>query len=120
MRSACNRHGYAIRLLLVLLLGCMFATLGWGESKSSPGQGIFKAKCMLCHGADGHGKTTLGQQLKAQDLSSPQVQSQKDAELKQVISHGQGNMPPFEEQLSAAQLDQVVGYIRSEFGKKKK
>ncbi|HUK26139.1 MAG TPA: c-type cytochrome [Terriglobales bacterium] len=111
-----------MRILLSVASGLLLTVPGFAaeKAKASPGEAIFKAKCVLCHGTDGQGKTTLGLQLKARDLNSSDVQSQKDAELKQVILHGQGNMPPFEEQLSAAQVDQVLAYVRSAFGKKKK
>jgi mono/diheme cytochrome c family protein len=122
MRTTGKWSQQTIRVLLAVVLMGVWATSGWAEQngKASPGEAIFKAKCVLCHGSDGRGKTTLGLQLKAQNLTSHEVQSKKDSELKQVISHGQGNMPPFEEQLSEAQIDQVLSYVRSQFGKRKK
>jgi mono/diheme cytochrome c family protein len=122
MRKTGNRSQQCVLIFLVLVLVGGTANLGWAadRAKASPGEAIFKAKCALCHGSDGRGKTTLGEELKARNLTTPEVQKQKDAALKQVISNGQGNMPPFEEQLSPAQIDQVLSYVRSEFGKKKK
>jgi mono/diheme cytochrome c family protein len=89
------------------------------KSKSGAGEGLYKVYCVLCHGSDGHSKTTLGEQLQALDLHTEAVQEHTDAQLKNVILHGQKSMPPFAGQLTPAQVDQVITYIRG-FGKKKK
>jgi cytochrome c6 len=89
------------------------------KAKTSAGESLYKVHCVLCHGSDGYSKTTLGEQLQALDLHSAAVQEHTDAEIKNVILHGQKSMPPFAGQLTPAQVDQVIAYIR-EFGKKKK
>jgi mono/diheme cytochrome c family protein len=89
------------------------------DSKAAGGEAVYQARCVLCHGSDGHSQTTLGKQLGAIDLHSPAVQKKTDAELKNVILHGQKNMPPFDGQITSAEIDQVISRVR-EFGKKKK
>jgi mono/diheme cytochrome c family protein len=89
------------------------------ESKAAAGEAVYQAHCVLCHGSDGHSQTTLGKQLGALDLHSPQVQKETDAEMKNIILHGQKNMPPFDGQITSAEIDQVISRLR-EFGKKKK
>jgi mono/diheme cytochrome c family protein len=89
------------------------------QSKTAAGEAVYQARCVLCHGGDGHSQTTLGKQLAALDLHSPQVQKMTDAEMKKVILHGQKNMPPFDGQITSAEIDQVISHVR-EFGKKKK
>jgi len=81
------------------------------------GADTFKAKCAMCHGPDGAGKTTMGEKLKVRDLHSADVQKQSDAELSQFITKGKEKMPAFESKLSKEQIDHLVGYIR-ELGKK--
>jgi mono/diheme cytochrome c family protein len=39
--------------------------------------------------------------------------------MKNIILHGQKNMPPFEGQITSAETDQVISHLR-EFSKKKK
>jgi mono/diheme cytochrome c family protein len=107
-------------LLVVAVLALAGAASAEGNSKVAAGEATFKAKCVVCHGSDGHSQTTLGKQLKAFDLHTAQVQKQTDEALKNVITNGQGNMPPFQDQLSASQIDEVLSYVRSAFGKKKK
>jgi mono/diheme cytochrome c family protein len=101
-------------LVSSILLTCVSAF-----AQGSPGATIFKGKCQLCHGADGTGNTTLGKQLKAADLRSKEVQKRTDADLHKVVHDGNGNMPPFADQLSDAQIEQVLKVVRA-FGKAKK
>jgi mono/diheme cytochrome c family protein len=105
--------------VMVLLMLCGSLTLLSAEAKTSPGEEVFKSHCVVCHGADGTGNTTLGKQLKASDLHSAEVQKLSDAELKKIISDGKNNMPAFSDQVTAAEIDDLVKYIRT-FGKAKK
>ena len=98
--------------ILVFVVGGSFALLS-AETKASPGEDVFKSHCVVCHGADGAGKTTLGQQLKASDLHGKDVQSLTDAQLKQIISEGKNNMPAFKGQVTEAEIDDLVTYIRT-------
>lgn len=103
-------------MLIVLGIGMLapFSNLAW--CADSPGEAIFKTKCVLCHGADGMGNTPLGKQLQAANLHSKDVQKKTNAELHKVIHDGQTNMPAFADQLTDQQIDQVIKYVRS-FGK---
>ena len=103
-------------MLIVLGIGMLapFSNLAW--CVDSPGEAIFKTKCVLCHGADGMGNTPLGKQLQAANLHSKDVQKKTNAELHKVIHDGQTNMPAFADQLTDQQIDQVIKYVRS-FGK---
>ncbi len=89
------------------------------DPKSAAGENLFKSHCVLCHGTDATGNTTLGKQLKARNLHSAIVQKKTDAELKHIITDGEGNMPTFAAQLSAAQIEELVAYVR-QLGKSRK
>ena len=82
-------------------------------AQASSGAATFKSKCQLCHGADGAGDTTLGKQLQAANLRSKDVQKKTDAELHKVIHDGNGNMPPFADQLGDDQITQVIRFVRA-------
>lgn len=86
------------------------------HAEESGGAATFKQKCTLCHGADGTGQTTLGKQLQAANLHSKDVQKRSDAELHKIIHDGNGNMPPFGDQLTDEQIDAVIKHVRT-FGK---
>jgi cytochrome c6 len=101
---------------VVMFLFVVTSSLLSQQAEKSPGASIFKSKCVLCHGADGSGKTPLGKQLQAADLRSNDVQKLSNAELHKIIHDGQTNMPPFADQLSDEEIDQVLKQVRA-FGK---
>ena len=76
------------------------------------GEGLFKAKCAMCHGADGAGKTSMGQALKIPDLHSEDVQKLSDPELTQIVTKGKNKMPAYEAKLSKEQIAKLVGFVR--------
>jgi cytochrome c6 len=86
--------------------------LGFGQAANSSAADTYKANCVSCHAADGHG-SAVGKSLHVADFHSPKVQQQSDSQLMDVIKNGRGNMPPFGESLSQAQLDALVKYIRT-------
>ena len=77
------------------------------------GADTFKAKCATCHGQDGSGSTAMGQKMKVRDLRSPEVQKQTDDELTAIITHGKPPMPAYGKTLTAAEIHQIVVYLRS-------
>src|SRR5215470_3147131 len=98
---------FAIALAFVVSLMSLLSA-----AQASGGATVFKNKCVLCHGADGSGNTTLGKQLQAANLRSKDVQKKTDAEMHKVIHDGNGNMPPFGEQLSETEITQLVHFVR--------
>jgi cytochrome c6 len=100
-----------ISLTFGVLLLATVSNLAWSEGSS--GAATFKAKCVLCHGADGSGNTPLGKQLQAANLHSKDIQKKTDAELRKVVHDGQTNMPAFGDQLSDAEITQVIKYVRA-------
>jgi mono/diheme cytochrome c family protein len=98
------------------ILSCVgFVTAVQAQSDAAT---IFKAKCALCHSADGSADTQTGKALHAKDLRSEEVQKKTDAELTQVITNGNGSMPAFGSQLSPEDIHKLVDYVR-DLGKKK-
>ena len=101
---------------VVMFLFVATSSLLSQQAQKSSGASIFRSKCVLCHGADGSGKTPLGKQLQAADLRSNDVQKLSNAELHKIIHDGQTNMPAFADQLSDEEIDQVLKQVRA-FGK---
>jgi cytochrome c6 len=106
--------------VVVVLAGAFSLSAGQDAAKAPAGAAIFAKKCVLCHGADGTGNTPLGKQLQAANLHSKDVQKQPDAELHRIIHDGQTNMPPFGDQLTDDEIDQVIQYVRTFAGPVKK
>ena len=98
--------------LLILLFAAGASLIAQDSGKASPGQTIFKDKCVLCHGVDGGGNTPLGKQLQAADLRSKNVQKLSDEKIQKIIHDGQANMPPFADQLSSEEINHVLRYVR--------
>ena len=113
----------AKRVFGTLLLTTAVLTLGplkWTRAtdvRSSSGENIFRAKCAICHGVDGSGRTPNGKKLKVPDLRSDEVQKRPDDELSDIIMNGKRDMPPFEKKVSGDKLQQVIIYVRSLGGK---
>lgn len=68
----------------------------------------YKAKCAMCHGADGS-KSMMG----TKPLNGPDVQKMSDADLTDAITNGKGKMPAYKGKLSDAQIKDLVSYIKT-------
>ncbi|MGB9471038.1 MAG: cytochrome c [Candidatus Acidiferrum sp.] len=97
----------AMTLAGALLAGiCLFSSPAKADVAAA--EATFKAKCAMCHGADGKGKEAM----KTRDLSSADVQKQSDADLTAIITNGKGKMPPYKS-MTPDQVKDMVSYIRS-------
>jgi mono/diheme cytochrome c family protein len=98
---------------IVLFLGSIGLTAG-STSGSAPlfNEALFKAKCAMCHGADGSGNTAMGKKLQVRDLRSGAVQSQSDAALLGIITKGKGKMPAYEKSLGSGKCQELLAYVR--------
>jgi cytochrome c6 len=106
-------RGFWFALAVCAISGTFILNCPFARAEGSPGAAIFKSKCELCHGADGTGNTTLGKQLQAANLRSKDVQKKTNAELHKAIHDGNGNMPPFADQLNDSEINQVLQFVRS-------
>ena len=78
-------------------------------SAQAKGQDTYKAKCAMCHGADGSGNKAMG----TLPLGGAEVQGMSDADLTALITNGKGKMPAYKGKLTDAQISDLVSYIRS-------
>ena len=103
-------------LLGLLAAGFLFAAPLRADGDAAS---LYKAKCAVCHAADGSGNTTMGKQMQTPDLRSEEVQKQTDAQLIDATTNGKGKkMPAYKDKLTGDQIKQLVAYIR-ELAKKK-
>jgi len=77
------------------------------------GADTYKAKCQMCHGADGLGTTPAGKAMKARPFNSPDVLKESDADLMTVIKSGKNKMPAFAGKLTTAQMNDVLAFIHT-------
>jgi cytochrome c6 len=95
-----------------LLIACL-SILWTNSALAGPGANTYASKCKMCHAADGSGSTPAGKALKAMPFSSPDIVKESDAELIASTTNGKGKMPAFSGKLTAAQIKDVVAYIRT-------
>ena len=73
----------------------------------------YKAKCAMCHGADGTGKAAM----KVPSFKTPESIKESDADLTAAIKNGKGTgtikMPPYAGKLTDAQIKDLVVYVRT-------
>jgi cytochrome c6 len=98
---------HAVAIVLVVL----FASVT-GLAQSS-GADTYKAKCQMCHGADGLGNTPAGKAMKARPFNAPDVLKESDTDRTAVIKNGTNKMPAFTGKLTDAQITDVVAYIHT-------
>ncbi len=106
------------KIPVVMFLALMFLCFPLtAYAENAAGAATFKAKCAMCHGADGAGKTPMGAKLNIPDLLSPEVQKKPDSALVEIVAKGKNKMPEFASKLTPEQITQLKDYIR-ELGKK--
>ena len=99
----------------LLLAGMSFAAV---SALAEPAADIWSAQCAKCHGADGAGKTKIGQKMKIKDYSDPKIQADltDDAILAAikngVTENGKERMKAFSD-LSDDDVKALVVYVRS-------
>ena len=107
-------------LLAALPLAASPALAGTTATTSANGQDLYQQSCAMCHGNDGKGSIPG-----TPDFTKPggiNILSQSDAVLVQRVLDGYSSpgsqmaMPPMKNQLSAAQVQSIIDYMRNTFG----
>lgn len=103
--------------LAVLLLGG--GTTGCQRKEaygntSAEAKHLFDSVCAKCHGSDGRGGVPAAEGAPApRNFCDGSFQaSRTDDELKDIIRHGKGTMPPFKALFDETQTTLLVSYIR--------
>jgi mono/diheme cytochrome c family protein len=95
------------------LIGMMTATIAAPLLAQDSGADTYKAKCAMCHAADGSGSTPAGKSMKAVPFSSPDLIKASDADLIAATKNGKGKMPAYSAKLTDPQIKDVIAYIRT-------
>jgi mono/diheme cytochrome c family protein len=97
---------------LVTLLACTAIAICSTTAVAQDAAANYKAKCVMCHGADGKG-SAVGLKMGAHDFTSADVQKQTDAQLTETITKGKGKMPAYDGKLKDTEIKDLVAFIRS-------
>jgi cytochrome c6 len=97
------------KLCMVALLAAAVAAPVFAQS----GESTFKAKCAMCHGADGLAASSMGKMLKIPSVKSPDFRKLSESEMVTDTTDGKGKMPSYKDKLTAAQIKEVVAYMRT-------
>ncbi len=102
------------RPLAVLFL-CVVLQRSPALAQQPDAQALYRKLCAACHGPTGGGDGPVAAALKPKPASftDPQFQAARtDEQFTAAIKAGKPPMPPFGQQLSAAEVKALVAYIR--------
>jgi len=102
-----------VPIVQILVLALAFAFAQGSALAQVAGEKVYKAKCASCHGADGAGVTPAGKATKARDFCSDDVKKETDEDWTDIVVRGKNKMPAYDKKLSAAEIKDVVAYIRT-------
>ena len=77
----------------------------------APGADIYKAKCAMCHGADGLAATPMAKSMKILSFKDPAMVKATDAQLIASTTNGKGKMPAYRQ--TDRRADQGCGCVHS-------
>lgn len=99
-----------LKILALICFAISFTTPSFGQDS---GADVFKAKCQVCHGGDGLGRTQIGKSLGIVSFKDPAVVKLSNSAMAAVIKSGKNKMPSFDGKLTEAQIISVVSHIRT-------
>ncbi|MGA2349472.1 MAG: cytochrome c [Terracidiphilus sp.] len=99
-----------IRAAAVILLAASIAGPAFAQA---PGADTYKAKCAMCHGADGLAATPMGKSMKILSFKAPEMVKASDAQFIASTKNGKNKMPAYNTKLTDAQIKDVTAFIRT-------
>jgi hypothetical protein len=77
-----------LKYLTAVAISLVFLLASVTGLAQATGADTYKAKCQMCHGADGLGNTPAGKAMNAHPFNSPDVLKESDADLTTIIKGG--------------------------------
>jgi cytochrome c6 len=96
-----------------LVLALVFSLFGTVAFAQASGDATYKAKCQMCHGADGMAATPAGKAMKTLPFTDPQIMKASDADLIAATKNGKGKMPAYSAKLSDGDIKAVITFIHT-------
>lgn len=101
------------RIRLFVTLAAVLSLAGAVGFAQSSGEATYKAKCMMCHGANGMADTGAGKAMKVKPVTDPEVTKFTEARMVDAVKNGMGKMQPYKDKLTDAQIKDTVTYFRT-------
>ncbi len=98
------------RSLLALAVAVSLA--GTASFAQSGGEAIYKAKCAMCHGANGTPSAGMARSMGIKAASDPAIKNLTVAQMIAVVKNGKGKMRPIAG-LSDAQIREAVNFYHA-------
>jgi mono/diheme cytochrome c family protein len=119
LRNRLARRPYAGLVLVAAAIAGSAVVAAAAQKPAAPaaiaaGRTLYQAKCSVCHGVNGRAQVQA--MANAADLTRPEwfKRGSSDAAIFASVQNGVGNgMPPFKGDLSPADTNKVIAYIRS-------
>ena len=102
-----------MRIITLLALTAV-TSLSSYAADAKAGEAVYGKACKSCHGTDGTPNPAIAKMMKVdmKPLQGADVQGKSDADLKKVITMGEGKMKPISS-VSGGDADNVVAYLRT-------
>lgn len=98
------------RTAAVFVLAASMAGVAFAQT---PGADTYKAKCAMCHGADGQATSPMAVKMKIVPFKAPAMVKAPDAQLIAATKNGKGTMKGYDGKLTDAQIKDVIAFIRT-------
>ena len=98
------------RILTLAILAVSMATPAFAQSG---GEATYKAKCAMCHGADGLTTSGMAKAMKVPSVKSEDFTKLSEADMVTTTENGKGKMPAYKGKLSDAQIDALIAYLHT-------
>jgi len=98
------------RTACVILLAASIAGPAFAQT---PGADTYKAKCAMCHGADGLATSTMAKNMKILSFKDPAMVKAPNAQLIASTKKRQRHNERLQRKLTDDQIKDVISYIRT-------
>lgn len=109
LRKAAKIGSAAVILAGLLGIGSLSCAVCFAQSG---GEAVYKAKCGMCHGADGLGATPTGKAMGVKAVSDPYITSLTEKQMFNSVKNGKERMPSFKNRLTDEQIRDAVAFYR--------
>jgi cytochrome c6 len=101
------RYRNLLAMVLIVAVAAMMSSTALGQAAEA-----YKAKCAVCHGADGKADTPAGKKMGVKSFTDPEVAKNSDQSWFDITKKGKGKMPGYDGKLTDDQIKDLAKYIR--------